>query len=114
MFCDRHRHVRHGRLPAHATNARRRHCAARIPAPALTAFAHAEDRKKVMLAGYQIHLAKPFDIAEWCSWWQTWLAEQKRGRGRKRLTRETFQSAKGCTTRSRLKIPRCLHRTSDS
>jgi CheY-like chemotaxis protein len=36
----------------------------RIPALALTAFARAEDRKKAMLAGYQTHLAKPFDIAE--------------------------------------------------
>ena len=36
----------------------------RIPALGLTAFARAEDRKKAMLAGYQTHLAKPFDIAE--------------------------------------------------
>jgi PAS domain S-box-containing protein len=35
-----------------------------IPALALTAFARAEDRKRAMLAGYQAHLAKPFDIAE--------------------------------------------------
>jgi CheY-like chemotaxis protein len=31
---------------------------------ALTAFARAEDRKRSLLAGYQAHLAKPFDIAE--------------------------------------------------
>ena len=36
----------------------------RLPAVALTAFARPEDRKKVILAGYQSHLAKPFDIAE--------------------------------------------------
>jgi PAS domain S-box-containing protein len=36
----------------------------RIPAIALTAFARAEDRKKSLLAGYQAHLAKPFDLAE--------------------------------------------------
>jgi CheY-like chemotaxis protein len=36
----------------------------RMPALALTAFARAEDRKKAMLAGYQSHLAKPFDTAE--------------------------------------------------
>jgi CheY-like chemotaxis protein len=36
----------------------------RLPALALTAFARAEDRKRAMLAGYQSHLAKPFDVAE--------------------------------------------------
>ncbi|HTT04643.1 MAG TPA: PAS domain S-box protein [Steroidobacteraceae bacterium] len=36
----------------------------RIPALALTAFARAEDRKRSLLAGYQAHLAKPFDMAE--------------------------------------------------
>ncbi|HEX2829083.1 MAG TPA: PAS domain S-box protein [Burkholderiales bacterium] len=36
----------------------------RLPALALTAFARAEDRKRAMLAGYQAHLAKPFDTAE--------------------------------------------------
>lgn len=36
----------------------------RIPALALTAFARGEDRKRSLLAGYQAHLAKPFDIAE--------------------------------------------------
>jgi PAS domain S-box-containing protein len=35
-----------------------------IPAVALTAFARAEDRKRAILAGYQSHLSKPFDIAE--------------------------------------------------
>jgi PAS domain S-box-containing protein len=35
-----------------------------LPAIALTAFARSEDRKRAMLAGYQAHLAKPFDIAE--------------------------------------------------
>ena len=37
---------------------------ARIPALALTAFARAEDRKRSLVAGYQGHLAKPFDVAE--------------------------------------------------
>jgi len=36
----------------------------RIPALALTAFARADDRKKSLLAGYQAHLAKPFDVTE--------------------------------------------------
>jgi PAS domain S-box-containing protein len=36
----------------------------RVPALALTAFARPDDRKRAMLAGYQAHLAKPFDIAE--------------------------------------------------
>jgi PAS domain S-box-containing protein len=36
----------------------------RIPALALTAFARAEDRKRSLVAGYQVHLAKPFDVGE--------------------------------------------------
>lgn len=36
----------------------------RVPALALTAFARAEDRKRSLAAGYQAHLAKPFDVAE--------------------------------------------------
>ena len=36
----------------------------RLPALALTAFARADDRKRALLAGYQAHLAKPLDIAE--------------------------------------------------
>ena len=36
----------------------------RIPSLALTAFARAEDRKRAMLAGYEAHLAKPFDLSE--------------------------------------------------
>ena len=36
----------------------------RIPALALTAFARSDDRKRSLIAGYQAHLAKPFDIAE--------------------------------------------------
>jgi PAS domain S-box-containing protein len=35
-----------------------------VPALALTAYARAEDRKRAMLAGYQAHLTKPFDIGE--------------------------------------------------
>jgi hypothetical protein len=38
--------------------------AGRVPALALTAFARAEDRKRSLLAGYQGHLAKPFDVGE--------------------------------------------------
>jgi PAS domain S-box-containing protein len=36
----------------------------RIPALALTAFARSEDRKRSLIAGYQAHLAKPFDVGE--------------------------------------------------
>ena len=36
----------------------------RVPALALTAFARSEDRKRSLVAGYQAHLAKPFDVAE--------------------------------------------------
>ena len=35
-----------------------------IPAPALTAYARAEDRMKVLQSGFQMHLAKPVDPAE--------------------------------------------------
>jgi CheY-like chemotaxis protein len=34
------------------------------PAAALTAFARSEDRQRSMLAGFQAHLAKPFETAE--------------------------------------------------
>jgi len=36
----------------------------RVPALALTAFARAEDRKRSLVAGFQAHLAKPFDVTE--------------------------------------------------
>jgi PAS domain S-box-containing protein len=36
----------------------------RVPALALTAFARSEDRKRSLLAGYQAHIAKPFDVGE--------------------------------------------------
>jgi PAS domain S-box-containing protein len=36
----------------------------RLPALALTAFARPDDRKHAILAGFQAHLAKPFDLAE--------------------------------------------------
>jgi PAS domain S-box-containing protein len=36
----------------------------RVPGLALTAFARAEDRKRSLVAGYQAHLAKPFDVGE--------------------------------------------------
>jgi CheY-like chemotaxis protein len=35
-----------------------------MPALALTAFARPDDRKLAILAGYQAHLAKPFDVVE--------------------------------------------------
>jgi PAS domain S-box-containing protein len=35
-----------------------------LPAAALTAFARAEDRRRALLAGFQIHLAKPVDPGE--------------------------------------------------
>jgi CheY-like chemotaxis protein/anti-sigma regulatory factor (Ser/Thr protein kinase) len=38
--------------------------AAQLPAVALTAFARMEDRRSVLLAGYQMHLAKPADPQE--------------------------------------------------
>jgi CheY-like chemotaxis protein len=38
--------------------------ATRLPALALTAFARSEDRKRSLLAGYQAHLSKPFDVGE--------------------------------------------------
>ncbi len=37
---------------------------AAIPAAALTAFAHAEDRRRAIEAGFQAHLRKPFDQTE--------------------------------------------------
>jgi CheY-like chemotaxis protein len=36
----------------------------RIPAIALTAFARPEDRTRSLLAGYQAHVSKPFDLGE--------------------------------------------------
>jgi len=35
-----------------------------IPAAALTAYAHAEDRRRALEAGFQMHLRKPFDQQE--------------------------------------------------
>jgi CheY-like chemotaxis protein len=36
----------------------------RTPAVALTAFARSEDRTRAMMAGYQLHLAKPIEPQE--------------------------------------------------
>jgi len=36
----------------------------RIPAVALTAFARSEDRQRALLAGYQLHVAKPVEPSE--------------------------------------------------
>jgi CheY-like chemotaxis protein len=38
--------------------------AARIPALALTAYAKAEDRVRALAGGYQVHLSKPVEPAE--------------------------------------------------
>jgi CheY-like chemotaxis protein len=35
-----------------------------VPAVALTAYARVEDRMKALKAGYQMHLAKPIELAE--------------------------------------------------
>jgi CheY-like chemotaxis protein len=36
----------------------------RVPAVALTAFARSEDRQRALLAGYQLHVAKPVEPSE--------------------------------------------------
>jgi len=36
----------------------------RIPAVALTAFARSEDRQRALMAGYQLHVAKPVEPSE--------------------------------------------------
>ncbi len=38
-----------------------------IPAAALTAFARAEDRRRVLLAGFDMHVSKPVEIHELCA-----------------------------------------------
>jgi CheY-like chemotaxis protein len=38
--------------------------AARVPAVALTALARPEDSRRALLAGYQLHIAKPVEAAE--------------------------------------------------
>ena len=35
-----------------------------LPAVALTAFAHKEDRLRALLAGFQVHVPKPIDPHE--------------------------------------------------
>jgi CheY-like chemotaxis protein len=42
----------------------RNYSARDLPAVALTAFARSEDRRRAMLAGFQVHLAKPVDPEE--------------------------------------------------
>ena len=37
---------------------------AAIPAAAVTAYAHVEDRRKALAAGYQMHVAKPVEPSE--------------------------------------------------
>jgi CheY-like chemotaxis protein len=39
----------------------------RIPALALTAYARSEDRRLALLAGFQMHMGKPVDVAELCT-----------------------------------------------
>jgi CheY-like chemotaxis protein len=36
----------------------------KTPAIALTAFARSEDRTRAMMAGYQVHMAKPIEPVE--------------------------------------------------
>jgi len=43
---------------------RERPAARDIPAAALTAYAHADDRGQAIAAGYQVHVAKPVQPAE--------------------------------------------------
>ena len=63
---QRHRHARI--RTATSSSARCAACrptrAARTPAIALTAFARSEDRTRAMLAGYQVHIAKPIEPHE--------------------------------------------------
>jgi CheY-like chemotaxis protein len=35
-----------------------------LPAVALTGYVHAEERAQVLAAGFQVHIAKPVDLAE--------------------------------------------------
>lgn len=35
-----------------------------VPAAALTAFARSEDRRRLLLAGYQMHVPKPIEASE--------------------------------------------------
>ena len=59
---QRHRHARRGRLRPDPT--RSRSGAARggdIPAIALTAYARAEDRERILASGFGSHLVKPVD-----------------------------------------------------
>jgi CheY-like chemotaxis protein len=39
----------------------------KTPAVALTAFAHSEDRTRAMLAGFDVHVAKPVEPSELCA-----------------------------------------------
>ena len=38
-----------------------------VPALALTAFARSEDRRRALLAGFQMHISKPVEPAELCT-----------------------------------------------
>ncbi|MGC3972366.1 MAG: hypothetical protein QM775_34995 [Pirellulales bacterium] len=63
---QRHRHARRRRLRADAPlrEAEQRLGRTKTPAVALTAYARAEDRRKVLLAGFQAHIAKPVESGE--------------------------------------------------
>jgi len=50
----------------------------KLPAIALTAYARAEDRQRALLAGYQMHLAKPVDPTELIAGMATLLNRQIR------------------------------------
>jgi len=36
----------------------------KLPAVALTAYARAEDRRRILLAGFQVHVTKPVEAPE--------------------------------------------------
>ena len=61
---QRHRHAGDGRLPAHADFPRRRGEGRRNPCRRADRLRSRRRPQARMLAGYQAHLAKPFDLAE--------------------------------------------------
>ena len=55
-----HRNVDHGWVCSDPPRAELENAAARVPALALTAYARSEDRRRALLEGFQMHLAKPW------------------------------------------------------
>ena len=64
--------------------------ASRIPAIALTALARDEDRKRTLLAGYQVHISKPVDPAELVT-----VIASLAGRGTSAAANDTWQRSVG-------------------